>query len=454
MATAVTPPWQTTLARLWRGIQRPTAFGALTGILAIEGLLALVIPQRPDTFTSPADFVVWVSNLPPFFRQGYQFFSGLGLFGIFHSLWFWLPAAALMLVSLIAAAELFPSTVQRLRPSAALLTAPIAHSLQTLAIRNVRLTAPQNPGKATATHPVMSILQKKLTAAGFQINHQDETTLLATRHLWGWMIPLLTLLAIIFILSGTVIQTIWGNSEQAVLAQNATVFVGQTMTVTAFTPRADADGTVRGGTLTLAADAPPLIVWDLARWQRLNGWWIAPPKLQPRAQITFEDGTTTENLTLIFDDIARPLIFSYTPRHQSLELRYIATDGHSGYQLRMRDAQNATVETAVRNGNGFSLPELGITGKVSIQDKFLLRAVRVPGAAPLAMGALLMALGVTLWFLDAPAIVRLTAVTKGRGSRIDASVETRGNRRAAEMLADTYFSEINAEGNADDATQS
>lgn len=436
-----------TIARVWKALQHPKLFGALILILAVEGVLALVIPQRPEPITEPGQFVVWVSSLPPFLQQGYQFFDGLRLFSLFHSLWVWLPAAALMLISLIALADFLPATLQRMRPT----TAPTRpHPAGKTATRQLRIAAPQNPGKATATAPTMDALRDMLAAAKFTIARRTDTELLAVRHPWAWLAPALALGGVVLLIVALAVQTIWGNSRQVLLATGGApaTFIGQTVQISGFSP--DAGGR---GTLSVIADGQPA-EWQMGRWQRRRGWWVAPPKAQPLAKITFNDGDTTENLTLVFDDISRPLVFSYAPRGQSLELRYITANGRGDYRLSVRDAQNTPIESAVQRGQSFSLPQAGITGEISIQDRFLLRAYRLPGVLPGALGALLVLFGAVGWIFGAPAIVRLTAVTKGRGSRVDAFIETQGNRHPADALANTLFSAINGEGTTGDGTQS
>lgn len=434
------------VARIWKNLQHPKLFGALLLILVAEGALALVIPQRPEPITEPGQFVVWVSSLPPFLQQSYQFFDGLRLFSLFHSLWVWLPAAALMLITLIALADVLPATIHWLNPTTGNLP---PHPLQSTATRQLRITAPQNPGEATATAPTMDALRDTLAAAKFTVANRTDTELLAVRHPRAWLAPALALGGLVLLIVGLAVQTIWGNSQQILLANDSApaTFIGQTVKITGFSP-----GENGGGTLTATADGQP-VEWQMGRWQRWRGWWVAPPKAQPLAKITFNDGDTTENMTLIFDDIRRPLVFTYAPRQQSLELRYTIAGGHGDYRLRVRDTQNATIETAVQHGQSFALPGMGITGEIVIQDKFLLRAYRLPGIAPLALGALLLVLGAAGWFFGGAAVVRLTAVTKGRGSRVDIAVHTLAKQRAADSLAERLISTINGEGTTGDDAQ-
>lgn len=440
MTTVSPTPRFKIVARIWKILQQPKLFGALMLILAIEGVLALIIPQRPEPITEPGQFVVWVSSLPPFLQQGYQFFDGLRLFSLLHSLWVWLPAAGLMLISFVSLADILPATLQRMHSTADNL---LPHPLEKTAARQLRIAAPQNPGEATAVSPAMDALHDALAAAKFTMVRHTDTELLAVRRRQAWFAPVLVFGGIILLIIGLAVQTIWGDSQQVLpeLGGAPTTFVGQRVQITGFS----------GNSLSLTIDGQPA-EWPFGQWQRWHGWWLAPPKAQPLAKITFTDGTTTENLTLVFDDISRPLIFTYAPRQQSLELRYAIVNGHGDYRLRVRDAQNTTLEAATQHGRDFSLPEAGITGTIEIQDKFLLQAYRLPGVVFLALGGLLLIFGAAWWFFGTPIIVRLIAVVKGRGSRVDMNIHTLTKQSAADTIAKALFAAIKKEGLSDDDT--
>lgn len=434
---ATISPVNRTISRLWQILQSPKLFGALVAILLIDGILALVIPQQPATVNTPGAFVVWVSNLPPLFRQGYEYLNQLELFTIFRSLWFWLPASLVTWMSLLELAEVIPAALKRLRwPHPATSTMP-PHPHSVAHQKTIRLTAPKGSGEATATAPALETLANTLRKTGFKVAKIDETTLLATRHPWGWARLIAPMLGVVLLIAGIALQTIFGDTAQMLLTEHSApaMFIGHTFSVAEFQPHSDANQRLAGGTIHLQLDDGTPQTWSLNRWQRVDNWWLLPPKLRPTAKITFNSKNTSETLTRTFDAVDTPLTFTYAPQKQTLELRYTA----DGYQLATQNTDTGKMEIAIRNGETFSLPQLGVSGTVSITNRFLLQAYRLPGLIPMVLGVLLLLLGGIQFLRPAPVTVQLSAVVKGRGSRIDATIETLGSAEAAEKIAAELF---------------
>ncbi len=429
---ATISPVNRTISRLRQILQSPKLFGVLIAILLMDGILALVIPQQPAAVNTPGAFVVWVSNLPPLFRQGYEYLNRLGLFAIFRSLWFWLPASLVTWMSLLELAEVIPAALNRLRPAHPAAPMP-PHPHSVTHQKTIRLAAPKDSGEATASAPALETLANALRKTGFKVAKIDEPTVLATRHPWGWARPIAPMLGVVLLIAGIALQTIFGDTAQILLTEHSapTTFIGHTFSTAAFQPHSDANQRLAGGTIHLQLDGGAPEAWSLNRWQRVDGWWLLPPKLRPTAKITFNSKNTTETLTRTFDVVDAPLIFTYAPQKQTLELRYTA----DGYQLATRNTDTGEMEIAARDGEAFSLPQLGVTGTVSITNRFLLQAYRLPGLIPVTLGVLLLLLGGIQFLRPAPVTVQLSAVVKGRGSRIDATIETLGSADAAEKLA-------------------
>ncbi len=185
---AANSPVNRTILRFRQILQSPKLFGALIAILLIDGILALVIPQQPAAVNTPSAFVVWVSNLPPLFRQGYESFNRVGLFAIFHSLWFWLPAALAMWMSLLALAEAIPAGWVRLRSPLPAAPMPPPHPRSVIHQKTIRLAAPKDSGVATASAPALETLTHILRHANFKVAI-NGLTVMATRQRWGWTRP-------------------------------------------------------------------------------------------------------------------------------------------------------------------------------------------------------------------------------------------------------------------------
>jgi len=424
------PPFS--LVGLWVILRSPKTFIASTIALISVLLAAIIIPQQPADFGAPGEFVVWVSNLPLFYQRAFQWFNVPGLFRIYHSVWLWLPAAWLTLVSLILLADTLPATWQRLQNKGDVLLQPMPHPLSTVQHKTIRLMAPQSAAESTATAPALAELKENLAAQGFELlPTADEQSLVAVQSRWFWSGPTLAALGVILIVLGGVVQNIWGAVDQTLLAPEVKTearFAGQLLKVNRFTPVTGTDGKLLGGAIELATNSGRTVTWQLYKPYRLNGWWVIPTKVQPVAQVSFTEGETTEQSTLIFEDPNRPLTFAHSPRNLSLELRYIATEAGPDYQLRITNVTDPAFANAevIQQGAMFIIPNLNITGQVIIHNKVLLRAYKLPGLPALLLGSIILLLALVQLPLPRPGIVRLTGVTKGRGSKIEAEVETLG----------------------------
>jgi len=130
-----------------------------------------------------------------------------------------------------------------------------------------------------------------------------------------------------------------------------------------------------------------------------------------------------EQLTMVFEDPSRPLVVAYSPQEISLELRYRIENNQPAYRLSVRAQNNTHNIKVTQDGESFNIPDLGITGKVTLQNKFRLRAYKLPGLFVFILGALFLLAGAIQFLLPAPIFIYIKTVTKGRGSRIEANIE-------------------------------
>ncbi|OQY28058.1 MAG: hypothetical protein B6243_12480 [Anaerolineaceae bacterium 4572_5.2] len=114
----------------------------------------------------------------------------------------------------------------------------------------------------------------------------------------------------------------------------------------------------------------------------------------------------------------------------------MAAPNAPAYRLSViQTAQSSTSPIKVtQQGKGFSIPGANLQGSISIENKLLLRAYKLPAVIPFALGGALILLGLLQIPLPSPAIVRLQTIKKGRGSKITAQVETLGDNRLADEL--------------------
>ncbi len=429
------------LSSFWFILRSPKMF--TVSLLATGAILlvAFIIPQQPANFATPGDFVVWYAELSPFFQQVYQLFNALGLFKIYHTFWFWLPMAWLTLSALINLADYTPAVWQRIRNQESLTITPVAHPLIRYRQKVIRLTAPQSASESTASEAPLAALSDRLTGKKFQIRRTQETgVILASRYAWRWSAPILVLVGVLLLVTGSVLQALWGQSEETLLSDQAEAvsFINHRISLQKFTPFSDQSGNITGGSVSLNLDDVIPLTWQLHRPYPVDGWWVVPAKLGAVAEITFARQQKTEKVDLVFDDVTEPLYFFHSPANLTFELRYLANPNALAYRLSViQAAQSSTSPINVtQQGKGFSIPGANLQGSISIENKLLLRAWKLPSLIPFAVGGALILLGLLQIPLPSPAIVRLHTIKKGRGSKIAAQVETLGDNNLADELID------------------
>jgi len=110
--TVFNPRLQRAGVQIWKVAGSPKTTAVLLLIIAVVILLGLFIPQQPDLNTPMS---VWLTTLPPAFEPVGEFLFLFGFSRIFHSVLFWIPAALLLLNSLIALAQYSLPSWQRAR---------------------------------------------------------------------------------------------------------------------------------------------------------------------------------------------------------------------------------------------------------------------------------------------------------------------------------------------------
>lgn len=442
-------PLRRAVARIWHTLRSSRLFIVALAVVSVGGLLALIIPQQPATVNTPGAFVVWVSDLSPLFRQQYELFNNSGLFAIFHSYGFWIPAALLMWMSLLALADLLPATRSRLAASPQ--QGFPEHPNSSITQGTLRLAAPKDSGRATEALPALQDFTATLRSDGYAVSATD-TSVTASRARVGWIWPIALYVGILMVLFGVTLQTIWGDSVVGLVTENggSTPFIGHTISSMKFVPVASADNTVSQGMIQFQFDNESSESWSIRRWHYRDGWWIMPPQPQPLAKITFSNQNTTEHVTLVFEDISKPLEFSYSPSQTALVVQFAATDGHSDYRIFSRDTDGTQIESAEQTGATFQLPTAGINGKVDLQNRVFLHAVRLPGLIFWVLGVLALVLAASLRLFFTPVIITIAVVVKGRGSRLDVMVEALCAPGGTEKIADKMFTDnsIREESNA------
>ncbi|MFQ5578854.1 MAG: hypothetical protein ACE5G8_17895, partial [Anaerolineae bacterium] len=252
----------------------------------------------------------------------------------------------------------------------------------------------------------------------------------AGRRVWRWSGPALQVTGMLLVIAGVVVQSLWGQVEEKSLplaaAAAPTGIAGQEVRLKTFDPVPDTTGNLLGGAVAVKLQDGPTVVWQLYRPYRLNGWWVIPTTAGAVAHVSFVQGQTVQKLDLAFGNPAKPARFVHSPANLTFELRYRATYRGPAYRLRVIDGPDGGPGDVKvqQQGHTFLVEGANLRGEVAVDDRLRLRAYHLPGLAPLAMGGLLFLLGAVQGVWPPPGIIRLAVVTKGRGSRIEAEIES------------------------------
>ena len=198
-------------ALAWYFFRRPQLTVVLAGALILAAGVGWLLPQQPAGLSN-AD--VWIAALPAPVRLWGQPLFWLGFAKIFQSGWFWVPAALLLLNSLVALADYLPGA--RARMGQTIPSIEWQHPLAGRIEQVARL--PRSPDAWLAT------LQHRLAAQGFAVCQpaEDEGRLIgAVRRRWAWWGPVALYAGLALLVGGFLVSSGFGQ------VQSLSLFPGQ-----------------------------------------------------------------------------------------------------------------------------------------------------------------------------------------------------------------------------------
>ncbi len=160
----------------WRSLSDPQiTVVAVTALIGVA-FLGMIIPQQAPTMAN----AVWVSNLSPSIQPWGEWLMAWGIARLFYSMWFWLPAAILLLNSLLILADHVPFAWQRGKHHA-----PITWQHPLARRAEYFLPLPHN------SQEFLAVLPQTLMAKGFFIYQPAEdlgsNTVTAGRYRGSWL---------------------------------------------------------------------------------------------------------------------------------------------------------------------------------------------------------------------------------------------------------------------------
>jgi len=419
--------------RVWHYLSKPGLTAALTAVMAGVVVLGLVMPQEPPP---PTDAAAWITRLPAAIRPWGQPLYFLGLSHIFSAWWFWLPAALLLLHSLIMSANLLSGVWRRLTPAMPPIT--WQHPLSRRAEHVVRL--PHLPDEW------LSGLRQSLSAAGFTLQEADDAAddrlTGAVKYRWAWLgwpavYTGLVLLVIALFVSHIFLEysrltlvpdrsqpvaSVGGRLEQATVRQN-----GQTTSALIFSP---------------ADTARPALAFsgDLYRPLWLNHNLIIPFSRQPLLTVVVRDSEgqilrlipaqeelpPDTKLHLPLTGTGEPLYFLIPAHKLAVQITPNPAAPQSSFNVQIRRGTEAVLSPDTMVEAGQSVTADGLHLSLGLADSLSLLIYFDPALAVYLLAILLVIGGLGAIFITPPVQLWLVPDIKGLGGQLYGVVETTG----------------------------
>ncbi len=424
--------WQRWTASVWVILRSPKLTGLLLAVIIVVILVGMLLPQQ----AAPAvDATPWIASLPQLVQLWAEPLYLLGFARIFHSLWFWLPVALLLLNSLVALADYAPGSWRRLQQP----IPPIGwrHPLAQRTEQVVRL--PKSPDI------YLIGLQTSLAEQGFYLYQPTESEgrlVGAARRRWAWLGPVA-----IYVGLGLLVVALLG-SHYFLQLDHFTLWPQQPVTSRLLPGQFELTGVEQGQGAAQVLFSPegsptPTLLFDFYCYQPAFSKFalLLPTGSEPVLTVEArtesgqllrlipiqEDLPPANRLNLPLTGRGEPLYFAIPAAKLAIQLLPELDAEPARFQLRVRrGSDEAPSDTrTVQVGQTFSLDDLSLT--LTANQNLSLLAYRDPALPLYLIGGLLILGGLlTLLPVLAPWQLWLLPEVKGLGGQLYGVVETYG----------------------------
>jgi hypothetical protein len=401
------------------------------GLVLILVFVLLLSRLLPQSSTAP-DAATWITGLPSWLQPWGAPLYVLGAAHLLGSLWFWLPAALLLLNSLIALADCGPGVWQRLDKTMPPLKwrHPLARRIE----RVVRL--PQDPD---------SFLEKLQTALGdqgffiYQLGESEQRLVAAARRRWAWLsfgaiYGGLVLLVVAFLISTYFLQiehlTLVPLEPEISRLLDGSLELGQT----------PADRI--GSRITFLADEgdqpESVLAWRLYQPVLFNSVLIWPIERAPILVVEVADETgdllrlipvqedlaPAQRLNLPLTEAGKPLYFLIPSAKLAVQISPDPTVGQDAYNVQVRRSSEDAllVNTVIRADQTLTVENLSMT--MLRHHSLTVLAYSDPAFFLYIVAFLLILAGILVVLLRPPMQIWLIPEVKGLGGQLHGLLET------------------------------
>lgn len=407
-------------------------------VLLASLLLSWLIPQQNAVSPTNNNRELWLATLPEAIQPWGEPLFLLGVSHLFGSIWVWLPAAFLLLNSLVALAEHTPGAWQRAQ--AKLPPIEWQHALAKRAEYSTRL--PEAPDKFL--EGLKTLVQQKAFFL-YENNQMEQRFIGATRRRWAWLAPSLFYVGLLLFIAGLILSYYFLQADTFTLSpqepKSNRLFAGQ-FKLGSITPSGGSNkitfspvpgqDTPQSGAIELP--------WRLFQPVFLQQTVLLPWAIEPimtveaknkagqlqRLLPSQENLAPAERLYLRLDQTNSPLYFSIPSAKLAFQVTPDPTTTATfNIQVRQGPELSFVSQVQAQAGKFFEVDQLSLVLNRDYNLKIL--AYRDPGL-PFYILALIIVAGssvVIIWF--SPTQLWFVPEVKGRGGQFYGVIEQFGS---------------------------
>ncbi len=407
----------------WYTLRRPSITGLFLLMVALVGLAGLIIPQMTEAVAPEAARVVWRDGLPLWLQPVREVLLFLGLAQIFYSLWFWLPAALLLLNSLVALAEYTPGSWLRVgqMPPPLEWQHPLARRVEL----SVRLSI--------LPDDFLEQLQARLLEQGFlPYLPADRRRLVAGQRRWGWLGVTAIYAGLVGLVAAFLLTHYFLATDRLTLlpAQPTLSFAGK------FELAGFENNLIQVNYTPVGQLSSERLTWRLYWPTFVGNTFIFPLAVDPFVSIEARDAANNlfkiealreslppaEHLRLPLNDPVSPPAFTILGQDLAVSVSFDPAAAEVYLVQARRNAGTLVLEKRVKAGESFAVEDVSVLLTPNYTITVLAR--RDP-AWPLYLAAAALILsGLNFTWLRPPALVWLLPETKGLGGQLYGVIET------------------------------
>ncbi len=409
--------------RTWNVLRDPQLTVATIAALIIITLLGMIIPQQVASSSN----ALWMSNLPSSVQPWGELLILLGISHLFRSLWFWLPAAVLLLNSFIILADDGPASWQRLHTAPLEWQHPLAHRAE------YTISLPPNADEFLIT------LKKSLVAKGFSLYEPLTPALIEVaqyRESWVGLLALhlgLVLLVFALLMSHYTLNTdafsIFPSESRSSQLLNGKFELTETEAnqgtcQISYTPTGD-------------EQSAQILTWQLYQPKLFNQAITMLTAFDPILTVEVRDKTNklvklipkqedlapSERLNFSLENSNQPFYFQIPQTNLTIQImaRLVQNEGSYNIQVLRHSENSPSVNITVQTGEIFKFDSY--TATVFLNYKVNIVAYRDPALSLYLVAALLIMSGIWFGFLRPPLQLWLFIEIKGTEGRLHAVAE-------------------------------